>query len=128
MVDPKFFAATPESIGIDSERLEQLFARAERDVSAGRLPSAQIAVAREGKLAGLRTFGTARCGGCELPATDHTLYCIYSATKGLIAAAVWLLIENDALRLDERAASIVPEMATNGKDAVTVTHLLTHVA
>lgn len=126
MIGKKYLAAKPEEAGVDSERLEAVFARARRDVDEGVLPSAQVAVARQGKIAGLRTFGTAVQGGAERPATDETLYCIFSCTKAVVAAAVWLLLEEGLLRLDERVAEIVPEFGTNGKEIVTVEQLLLH--
>jgi CubicO group peptidase (beta-lactamase class C family) len=128
MLNPDLLARRPEDVGIDSERLELLFARAKRDVDQGVLPSAQVAVARQGKLAALRTFGTAVQGGKQRPATDHTLYCIFSCTKVPVAAAIWLLIEQGQLRIEERVADIIPEFATNGKDILTVEQILLHVS
>ena len=115
MIDERHIAAKPEDVGVDSERLEAVFARVRRDVDDGVLPSAQVAVARQGKIAGLRAFGAAVQDGVERPATGETLYCIYSCTKAIVAAAIWLLFEDELLRLDERAAEIVPEFGTNGK-------------
>ena len=128
MIDGKQLAGKPEDVGVDSERLEAVFARAKRDVDDGVLPSAQVAVARNGKVAGVRTFGTAVQGGAEQPATDETLYTIFSCTKAIVASAVWLLFEEDLLRLDERVAEIIPEFGTNGKDVITVEQLLLHTA
>lgn len=128
MIDPKYQATKPEEVGIDSERLEAVFARAKRDVDEGVLPSAQVAVARRGKVAGVRTFGTAAQGGSEQPATNETLYCIFSCTKAVVAAAVWLLFEEGLLRLEERVAEIIPEFGTNGKDVITVEQVLLHTA
>ncbi len=127
MVDAKLIAARPEDVGVDSERLEALFARVQRDVDDGVLPSAQVAIARHGKLAGVRTFGTAVQDGAAQPATDRTLYCIFSSTKAVVALAVWLLIEDGLLRLEERIADIIPEFGTNGKDVITVEQVLLHV-
>jgi len=119
-------ARRPEAVGIDSERLEALFTRVQRDVDDGGLPSAQVAVARQGQLAGMRTFGAARHGEGLAPATNETLYSIFSCTKGVIAAAIWVLLEEKLLRIDERVADIIPEFATNGKQVVTVEHVLLH--
>ncbi len=128
MLDSRHIAASPEAVGIDSERLEAVFQRAQRDVDDGILPSAQVAVARRGKLAGMRTFGSAVQGNVEQPATERTLYCIFSSTKAVVAAAVWTLFEDGLLQLDERVAAIIPEFGSNGKDAVTVEQVLLHVA
>jgi CubicO group peptidase (beta-lactamase class C family) len=120
MIDAKQLAAKPEDLGIDSEKLEAVFARAKRDVDQGILPSCQVAVARHGKLAGMRTFGNAVQGGVEKPATDETLYHFFSSTKAVVAAAVWLLFEDGQLRLDEKVSDIIPEFGTNGKDSIDV--------
>ena len=45
MVSVPVAAAKPEDLGIDSEKLEAVFARAKRDVDDGTMPSAQVAVA-----------------------------------------------------------------------------------
>ena len=126
MLGPQLIASKPEEVGIDSEKLEALFARARRDVDEGVLPSAQVAIARMGKLASLRTFGSAVQGGQGRPATDETLYSIFSSTKAIVAVAVWLLFEEGLLKLEERVADIIPEFATNGKDVVTVEQVLLH--
>ena len=126
MPDGHFFAEPPESLGIDPVKLEALFQRAEREVRDGLLPSAQIAVARHGKIAAMRTFGRVTHQGREAAATNDTLYVIFSATKAITSAAAWLLIEAKKLRLDERVADVVPEFGTNGKDVVTVEQLFTH--
>ena len=114
-----FFASSPEAVGVDAERLDDVLQRVRREVDEGLLPSAQIAVAREGRLALFETIGEA---------TDENLYCVFSATKALTSAAAWLLIEDGDLRLEEKVADIVPEFGTNGKDAVTVEQLFLHSA
>jgi CubicO group peptidase (beta-lactamase class C family) len=126
MTPSKFFARTPEEVGVDSEKLEAVYARAQRDIDQGMLPGAQVAIARNGKIAGMRTIGRAVQGGEDAPATDETLYCIFSCTKAVVAAAIWSLLEDGLLRLDERVAEIIPEFGTNGKDVVTIEQVLLH--
>jgi hypothetical protein len=43
----------PESLGIDTERLEELRTRVRREIDGGLLPSCQFALARDGRLAAL---------------------------------------------------------------------------
>ena len=119
MPDASFFAPSPEAVGIDADRLAEVLQRVRREVDEGLLPSAQIAVAREGRLALFETIGAA---------TNENLYCVFSSTKALTSAAAWLLIESGDLRVDERVVDIVPEFGTNGKDAVTVEQLFLHSA
>ncbi len=119
MTHARFFAESPEEVGVDSAKLLELFERAEKEVKAGLLPAVQVAVARRGKIAGMRTFGAA---------SDATLFTIFSATKAITSAAIWLLLQERRLRLDELVADILPGFGENGKDRVTVLHLLLHTA
>jgi len=119
MPDPKVIAESPEAMGIASEKLDDVVRRVRQEVDEGLLPSAQIAVAKEGRLVLFETFGDA---------TNDSLYCVFSATKAVTSAAAWLLIEAGELSADEVVADIVPEFATNGKDVVTVEQLFLHTA
>ena len=127
MTSPTTGTIRPEDLGIDSEKLEAVFARAKRDVDDGTLPSAQIAIARNGRLAGLRTYGKVVHGEVEAAATDDTLYTIFSCTKAVVGAAVWTLFEDGNLRLEEAVADIIPEFGTNGKEGITVEQVLLHI-
>ena len=87
MPDRSLFADSPESVGVDPSLLEALFARVEKEVREGLLPSAQVAVARQGRIAGMRTFGSVRHEGRPGAADDETLYVVFSATKAITSAA-----------------------------------------
>ena len=50
-------AATPSSLGLDPRALDRLQELITRHLAEGRYPGAQIAVARDGKLALFRSFG-----------------------------------------------------------------------
>jgi CubicO group peptidase (beta-lactamase class C family) len=128
MLDPHFFAARPQDVGIDPDKLEALFERAEREVHEGVLPAVQIAVARRGKLAGMRTFGRVKHHGRDAKATDETLFCVFSCTKAITSAAAWLLMQEGKLAPGELVAEIVPEFGTHGKEVIRVEQLLTHTA
>lgn len=130
MIDSHFVAETPESVGVDSQKLDVLFDRVEKEVREGLLPSVQVAIARDGKLAATRTFGTATFEGKgeAVPTDDDTLYCVFSATKAVTSAAAWLLIEEGKLSVDEVVADIIPEFGENGKAGIVVEQLFTHTA
>ena len=125
MIDKQFLAASPEEVGIDSGRLEQLFVRVKSDVDEGRLPAAEVAVGRNGNVAGAAMFGAAPQGGELKPITPETLFCFYSASKAVMASSVWALLEEGKLALDEVVAEIIPEFGGRGKDDITVLQLLT---
>ena len=127
MVDARLIAAKPEDVGVDADKLEAVFARAKKEVDDGNLPSAQVAVARHGKIAGMRAFGKTLHGNDERPATNDSLFTIFSCTKAIVGAATWSLIEDGLLRIEEKVADIIPEFATNGKENVTVEQVMLHI-
>ena len=112
-------AARAEKFDLNPERVELLLQRAGREVEAGLLPAAQIAIARQGEVVFQHNFGTAK---------DDSLICIFSATKAITSAAAWLLFQNGDLAEDEVVADIVPEFGSNEKDQITVGQLFTHTA
>lgn len=63
-----------------------------------------------------------------VPMTPDTINLWLSAGKPLTAAAFARLWESGRVRLDDPVASVIPEFASLGKDAVTFRHLLTHTA
>jgi CubicO group peptidase (beta-lactamase class C family) len=128
MPHPQHFAESPESVGVDPAKLAALFERAEREIRDGTLPSAQLAVARDGKIAAMRSFGSVTHEGRSAPATNDTLYVMFSCTKAITSAAAWLLLQEGKLRLDEPVAAVIPAFGANGKEAITLEQLLTHAA
>jgi CubicO group peptidase (beta-lactamase class C family) len=108
-----------------AEQIDRLFALIEGHIAEGRYPGAQIAIARHGKLALSRTFGNA---ALKRPADDKTLWLLYSNTKVITAAALWVLAEHGAFRFTDRVADHVPEFARNGKGDITILQVMTHRA
>ena len=86
MIASHLIADNPKDVGLDPVKVEELFKRAEREVIEGLLPSCQIAIARNGKVGAMRTVGRAVQGGVEKPATDETLYCVFSCTKAIMSS------------------------------------------
>jgi CubicO group peptidase (beta-lactamase class C family) len=128
MPDARFFAASPQEVGIDPKKLGALFQRTEQEVRDGLLPSVQIAIARQGKIAGMRTFGRVTHEGRAAVATNDTLYVVFSATKAIVSAAAWLLMQEGKLDVGTRVEEVIPEFGSNGKDVVTVDQLFTHTS
>ncbi|MEZ5557340.1 MAG: serine hydrolase domain-containing protein [Pseudomonadales bacterium] len=111
--------AQVERAGLNGVRVERLLARAREEVDAGLLPAVQVAVARHGEVVLSETYGAAE---------PSSLFCIFSATKAITSAAAWLLLQDGRLALEEKVADVIPEFASNGKDAVSVEQLFTHTA
>src|SRR5215211_5037376 len=115
-------SASPESLGLDPDRLDALYQTVAAGVVAGDYPGATIAIARHGKLAAWKTFGQARSGR---DATDETLWLMFSQTKPITTSVIWQLVERGALSYDDRIAAHVPEFARHGKGDITLHQVLT---
>jgi CubicO group peptidase (beta-lactamase class C family) len=118
--------ATPSSLGLDVPALDRLQELITRHLAEGRYPGAQIALARDGKLALFRTFGDARLDPARVPAREDSLWLLYSNTKVITASALWVLVEQGALRFTDRVAEHVPGFEANGKGDITIIQLLSH--
>ena len=62
------------------------------------------------------------------PWTRDTLINVWSATKGMTAAAVAMLVDRGLIGYGERIASVWPEFAQGGKAEVTLSQLMSHQA
>ncbi|HJU18112.1 MAG TPA: serine hydrolase domain-containing protein [Stellaceae bacterium] len=118
-------SADPASLGFAAAPLQQLDRLIRGHIEEGRYPGAQIALARHGKLALFRSYGNARTEP-HAPATDDTLFLLFSQTKVLTSCAVWTLIEEGRLSLMDRIADHLPEFAARGKGEITVHQVMTH--
>src|SRR5580693_5952534 len=128
MPSAKFFADKPSDVGLNPDKVQALMDRAARDVKEGVLPACQVAIARNGKIAAMQTFGSAVQGGVEKPATDDKVFVAMSATKAITSSALWLLIQEGKISPADQIVKYVPEYGTNGKEPTTVEHLLIHTA
>jgi CubicO group peptidase (beta-lactamase class C family) len=124
----KFFADNAGEVGLNPDKVQALFDRAERDVKEGVLPACQVAIARKGKIAAMKTFGRAVQDGSEKPAGDETVFVAMSATKAITSSALWLLIQEGKVAISDRIVKYVPEYGTNGKEPTTIEQLLIHTA
>jgi CubicO group peptidase (beta-lactamase class C family) len=119
-------SSTAADLKLDAAALGRLDELINRHIAEGRYPGAQIAIARHGKLALLKTYGDARLDPQRLPARDDTLWLLFSNTKVITASAVWLLAERGALRFTDRVAEHLPGFEANGKGDITIVQLLSH--
>jgi CubicO group peptidase (beta-lactamase class C family) len=118
--------SNPAALGFAAKPLDHLDGMIQSHIAEGRYPGAQIALARNGKLGLLRTYGNARTEGGTVPATNETLFLLFSQTKVLTSAAVWTLVEDGKLSFMDKVADHLPEFAGRGKADITLQQVMTH--
>jgi len=111
-------AADP-SLASDAEKIV-------REVLAQKgVPSASIAVVRNGRVVLLKAYGNAKLQP-PVPARPEMRYPIGSISKQFTATAILLLADEHKLSLDDRVARFLPELAHAGE--VSVRQLLSHTS
>jgi D-alanyl-D-alanine carboxypeptidase len=100
--------------------------RAVQDVlkSTG-VPSASLAVVKDGKIAYVQAYGTAKLEP-KTPARPEMRYSIGSISKQFTAAAVMMLAEEGKLSLDDPVARFLPDLTRASE--VTIRQLLSHTS
>ena len=130
--------ADPADVGLDASVLEQIPAivREGLDHDPPRFAGATVLVASQAGIAYEHADGYAlRWQDAEtelpvqqrIPARIDTLYDLASISKIFTATAVMQQVEQGRLGLNDLVADHLPRFAENGKEEVTVQHLLTHV-
>ena len=114
------------SLGFAAKPLDHLDALIKSHIDEGRYLGAQIALARHGKLALFRTYGNAKTEGGTVPATNESLFLLFSQTKVLPSSAVWTLVEEGKLSFMDKVADHLPEFAARGKGDITLHEVMTH--
>src|SRR5437588_5054798 len=89
------------------------------------VPSASIAIVKNGRLVYVKAYGDARVEP-RMPATPEMRYSIGSISKQFTATAILLLQEQHKLSLDDKVAKFIPNL-TRSKE-VTIRQLLSHTS
>ena len=119
---------TPESVGMNAQKLEEIEQIVQQGISNRAFPGCQVLVARNGKVVYNRNFGTLRYDVYE-PVTDQTLYDIASMTKvSATLQAFMMLNERGEVDLNEKASTYLPEMRGTNKENMLVSDILMHQA
>lgn len=107
----------PAQAGFSAEGLDRIGAVLDRDIAAGKLPGAVLAIARDGKLVFLKAYGY-RDKAAGTPMTTDTIFSIASMTKPMTAVATLALAERGDLVIDEPVSTYLPGRFTESKVAV----------
>jgi CubicO group peptidase (beta-lactamase class C family) len=94
-------------------------------LSSTKVPSASIAIVRDGRIAYLQAYGQARLSPA-MEATPQMQYSIGSISKQFTAVAVLLLAQDHKLTLDDPVSKYLPELTRAGE--VTIRMLLSHTS
>lgn len=109
-------------------KLAELDAAIESAIAARSTPGAVVWLERDG-VSHHRAFGQRAVQPAAEPMTEDTIFDAASLTKVLATTpAVMLLVERGRVRVEEPLKTYLPEFTGEGRDAITVRHLMTHTS
>ena len=100
--------ATPDSVGMSSERLTRLDATFQKIIDDKELPGVTVMIARKGKLVYQKSFGF-QDREKAIPMANDSIFRIYSMTKPIASVAALILVEEGKLHLAEPVSKYIPE-------------------
>jgi len=110
---------------LNSELREKIDKAAQEVLAQTGVPSASIAIVKDGSIGYLHAYGFARLDP-RTPAQSEMRYSIGSISKQFTAAAVLLLQEEGKLSLDDKVAKFIPNLTRANE--VSIRQLLSHTS
>lgn len=124
---PNLTRVAPVDVGFNSVKLAEIDGVVEQALAEKKMPGCVVAIGRRDRLVIVKAFGQRQLEPCSEAMTTDTIFDLASLTKPIATAtSIMLLIERGKLRLDDPVTKHWPEFAENGKEKISVEHLLTH--
>jgi CubicO group peptidase (beta-lactamase class C family) len=101
-------SATPEDVGMSTERLSRVSRAMQEIVDEGRLAGIVTMLARHGKIAHFETFGYQEISS-STPIAKDSIFRIYSMSKPITGVALMMLYEEGKFQLSDPVAKYIPE-------------------
>ncbi len=121
--------------GLETAQIDAIWDAAVRYYKTGLQPSVSLCIRRNGAKVLDRAIGHARGNTTagidddELRlATPDTVYNLFSASKSVTAMLIHHLDECGKLHIDDAVCEYIPEFGANGKERITIRHVLNHRA
>src|ERR1044072_354652 len=121
--------ARPESVAVSSAGLERMDALIAEDIANKRLPGAVVLVGRRDRVVWRKAYGARVVEPVREAMTPDTIFDLASLTKVVATAtSVMILMERGKLRLSDPVSLYIPELKGDGRERITIEHLLTHMS
>src|SRR5881394_994633 len=119
----------PATQGISAERLGRMDAVIAASLDKKELPGAVVLVGRHGKIVWRKAYGARAVEPQREAMTPDTIFDLASLTKVVATTtSIMILVEQGKIRLSDAVVQFIPEMKGEGRDAITIEQLMTHMA
>lgn len=125
--EPGLPLVDPARAGFEASRLVEIDAVVARAIAEGHMPGCVVAIGRREQLVLLKAYGHRQLEPVAELMTTDTVFDLASLTKPIATAiSIMLLRDEGRLRLDDPVTKHWPEFRAEGKDTITIEHLLRH--
>ncbi len=119
----------PATAGVATDRLARIDAVVAESIKNKELPGAVVVAGHRGRVVWRKAYGLRAVEPQREAMTADTVFDLASLTKVVATAtSIMILVERGEVRLSDPAVKFIPEMKGGGRDAITISHLLTHVS
>lgn len=126
---------SPESVGMNSEKLALIDREANLAISEGTVPGCVISVVRGDKIVFLKAYGNRQVVPDTVPMSPNTLFDLASVSKCVgTTTSIMQLIENGYCRLTDKVKMYIPDYKPwtdpqTGKEVdITIQDIMTHAS
>ena len=115
------------TVSLDVEKLKAIDDAVESEIKQRHLPGAVVLVARNGGVVWRKAYGARTVEPSREPMTADTIFDVASLTKVVATAtSIMILLERGKVRLSDPLSHYIPEIKGEGRERITIEHLLTH--
>ena len=114
---------------VSAVRLAQIDSVVAEAIAQKKLPGAVVLVGRKGQIVWRKAYGDRAIEPAREAMTVDTIFDLASLTKVVATAtSIMILVERGKVRLTDPLPLHIPELKGEGRDRITIEHLLTHVS
>ena len=120
-------SVAPAKVSMSAAQLAFIDAAVAESIQRRELPGAVVLVARRGGVVWRKAYGARALVPAREEMTVDTVFDVASLTKVVATStSALILIERGKLRLSDPVSRYIPELKGEGRERITVEHLLTH--
>jgi uncharacterized protein YbbC (DUF1343 family)/CubicO group peptidase (beta-lactamase class C family) len=117
----------PSKVSVDAARLAFIDAAVNDAIAKKETPGAVVLVARRGGVVWRKAYGSRAVVPQREAMTTDTIFDLASLTKIVATAtSIMILVERGKIRLEDSVSRYIPELKGEGREKITIEHLLTH--
>ena len=129
IVSAQLPVVNPSTVAVSRQQLAHIDNVVAAEIAQKHLPGAVVLVARKGRVVWRKAYGSRAVQPAVETMSVDTVFDLASLTKVVATAtSIMILVERGKVRLSDPVSQYIPELKGEGRERITIEHLLTHRA